>query len=815
MIRQILSKEWVIGLLLSLTMLLFASSSLVAHIDGLLFDIGQSLMRSPSDPTDDTVIIHIDPASLSQLGGSQQQREGLVQLVDKMRPIRVDLAVLVPLNEQQKNPALDGLESLKEYVNSAGLPNKNAWKLKKMLSDVQDGLDVDGRLVQTLRNMSHVILPVMPDETGDDKSGWLSGFVASGISPLGQRSKVLPEIYTHPDPMFSDRAAALGSLQLLTDAGGTVHGFSLLEMQGEKPVYSIPLLLAANKPSAISSSAGELAYNRTTLRTDRRWQGYLRNYDQPFKTYTLAEVLADDFRIARLKDKTVVVASDGLMRQRYRVSGGAVLNVAEIIGLGAANLKNRDLLTTTDSFAAAEWAMYLISALLLIALMPLLRYVFCVALAGLSVLTLASTTGYLMLTSQLWVKSGAAILLMLLGAAVIGMLRLYTSQSTRHRADVAHTLRQLGLAYQEQGKKEQAFEAFKKLPPKDENLELIYNLALDFERQRRYERAAAVYLHILMANPKFKDAAKRRLKAEKMGEAALTSSGQFSHAVLLLPDEDGHNPKLGRYEVEKEIGKGAMGAVYLGRDPKIDRTVAIKTLALSQEFGPDEIKEVEGRFFHEASAAGKLNHPNIVTIYDAGEEHDLAYIAMEFLEGKPLSDYVRSSKLLPVTTVLNIMAQVADGLDYAAKAGVVHRDIKPANIMFNDKTGMVKITDFGIARLTSSSRTKTGTILGTPSFMSPEQITTQQVDGRTDIFSLGATMYVLLTGKRPFSADSLAALTFQITSEKHPDILKIRPQLPACIKPVIDKALQKAPSSRYTDGQAMRRAILRCLKQME
>jgi serine/threonine protein kinase len=179
---------------------------------------------------------------------------------------------------------------------------------------------------------------------------------------------------------------------------------------------------------------------------------------------------------------------------------------------------------------------------------------------------------------------------------------------------------------------------------------------------------------------------------------------------------------LGRYEIEKELGKGAMGVVYLGRDPKINRVVAIKTMALSQEFEADELVEVKERFFREAETAGRLNHANIVTMFDAGEEHDLAYIAMEFLKGKDLVPYAKPGNLLPLPRVMSIVARVADALSYAHENNVVHRDIKPANIMYEPESDQVKVTDFGIARITDSSKTKTGMVLGTPSFMSPEQL---------------------------------------------------------------------------------------------
>jgi serine/threonine-protein kinase len=235
---------------------------------------------------------------------------------------------------------------------------------------------------------------------------------------------------------------------------------------------------------------------------------------------------------------------------------------------------------------------------------------------------------------------------------------------------------------------------------------------------------------------------------------------------------------LGRYQVERELGKGAMGVVYGGRDPKINRVVAIKTMALAQEFDADELEDVKARFFREAETAGRLNHPNIVTIFDAGEEHDLAYIAMEFLKGRDLVPYTKPDNLLPIAKSMSIMARVAEALSYAHSQNVVHRDIKPANIMYEPESDSVKVTDFGIARITDSSRTKTGMVLGTPSYMSPEQLAGKKIGGQSDLFSLGATMFQMICGQLPFQGDSMAQLMFKIANEPHPDIVAIRPDVP-------------------------------------
>ncbi|MCK4705426.1 MAG: serine/threonine protein kinase, partial [Gammaproteobacteria bacterium] len=251
-----------------------------------------------------------------------------------------------------------------------------------------------------------------------------------------------------------------------------------------------------------------------------------------------------------------------------------------------------------------------------------------------------------------------------------------------------------------------------------------------------------------------------------------------------------------------------------GKDPKISRVVAIKTMALSQEFEDDELDEVKERFFREAETAGRLNHPNIVTIFDAGDEHDLAYIAMEYLKGTDLVKHIKKDNLLPVSKVLSLIQQTADGLGYAHTFNVVHRDVKPANIMWDPESDILKITDFGIARITDSSKTKTGMVLGTPSYMSPEQLAGKKVEGQSDLFSLGVMLFQMVTGQLPFVGDSMAALMFKIANEDHPNPESINPELPRCVSVIINRALQKDVEDRYQTGKAMADDIAKCLKIM-
>ncbi|MGV8041387.1 MAG: protein kinase [Thermoanaerobaculaceae bacterium] len=264
--------------------------------------------------------------------------------------------------------------------------------------------------------------------------------------------------------------------------------------------------------------------------------------------------------------------------------------------------------------------------------------------------------------------------------------------------------------------------------------------------------------------------------------------------------------QLGRYEIEKVLGRGAMGVVYLARDPVIGRQVALKTLALPAE--ADEAEEFRQRFLREAQAAGRLSHPVIVTVHDAGVDSatGLSYMAMEFIEGRSLRDLLRAGQPFTFSEVARIGTALAGGLDYAHSKGVVHRDIKPANIILTPQ-GLVKITDFGVARLESSNLTATGQFIGTPNYMSPEQVTGGNVDGRSDLFSLGVVLFELLTGSRPFVAQSLTEVTYKIVHEAAPIPSRVRPGLPPAFNPIVLKLLEKEPARRYARGNDVARAL--------
>lgn len=435
-------------------------------------------------------------------------------------------------------------------------------------------------------------------------------------------------------------------------------------------------------------------------------------------------------------------------------------------------------------------------------------------LAGVLVVLLLATLLLVMQVAaqtrlMLWLPLGVIIQFTLCSSP---LLLLWAQRLRMWRALISErdsALIELATINVQQGKLEQAFERLKRCEPTDQLTELGYELAVQQERRRAFSAASTTYQWLSTFAPRYKDVTERVQSLNTLQTSKPFESLAATHTLKLDRDDD-RKPVLGRYRIERELGRGAMGVVYLGIDPKISRKVAIKTLSY-QLFPEQELNDVKNRFFREAEAAGRLTHPNIVTIYDVGEEPDLSFIAMDYIEGKSLANYLSVDDLLPVPTVYYLLAQVADALDYAHSQHIVHRDIKPSNLLYNASDNQIKVADFGIARITDDSCTKTGDILGSPLYMSPEQLKGDSVTGATDIYSLGVSMYQLLTGKFPFSGDSIANLAYQILHKKYKSVRDIRPQLPISAVRIVNKAMAKDPQKRFESAAAMATSLRKAL----
>ncbi len=268
--------------------------------------------------------------------------------------------------------------------------------------------------------------------------------------------------------------------------------------------------------------------------------------------------------------------------------------------------------------------------------------------------------------------------------------------------------------------------------------------------------------------------------------------------------------KLGRYEIVRELGKGAMGIVYLAKDPLIGRLVALKTIRPAVHGDDDETHEFQQRFIREAQAAGILNHPAIVTVFDIGQDDSsgVSFIAMEYVEGQNLKEVLAQGRPLTFEQIGDIIGQIADALDFAHAKGIIHRDVKPANIILLDGF-RAKIMDFGIAKIASGAvnLTTTGQFLGTPNYMAPEQIKGAPVDGRTDIFALGICLYECLTRRKPFGGDSLTSISYKIVHEPFPPLREINPQIPEGFEDIAGRCLAKDPTKRYQRARDLANAL--------
>ena len=378
----------------------------------------------------------------------------------------------------------------------------------------------------------------------------------------------------------------------------------------------------------------------------------------------------------------------------------------------------------------------------------------------------------------------------------------------------------VGQAFMQQGHLDWAFDKFKACPLNNSLMGTLYKLGQEYENKHQFQKAISVYQHMSQFDENF-----RNIKIKKEHLVL-----QIDTAVSTIPISDNRkldptlsNKKidlhdqsvLGHYQLEKEIGRGATGRIFLAHDQRTKQKVAIKILPLTDEFDEPEVEDVKQRFFREAETAGQLTHPNIVRIYDTGEFEGLAYIVMEYLTGHNLTPYTRKDNLLSPVMVMGIVYKAAKAMDYAHSKQVIHRDLKPANIMFDLEKRKIILTDFGIARLIDVSRTRTGIVLGTPAYMSPEQLEGSKIDGRSDLFALGIMLFQLLTGELPFKGESLAMLMYMIANEPHRDLLKLRPELAESypgLEAIIDKALEKDADDRFQSGFEMAEALKDCGK---
>ena len=623
-------------------------------------------------------------------------------------------------------------------------------------------LDEYGQIIEALQasGVRHIVLANPPEISATDDLPEWSALLASGspvFVPLGHR--------------FSEISPRAGFVRFSSDSDGVLRRANLWRLNGGVMSPSLPLAIA---------------FHESTTATAPRMSGtddamYFSNYSElpRIDPGDLLRTGAD----VQLIDATVFVDADQpIVRAESILPSGQFVTHAEVTAALLADIENNRMIIAPTWAQAMEYILPALLAMLATLFMPDRNRKEILVLTASGILALLLFQALLLLGLHVRIDLGRAIL-MFVG---VGALSAYLTMDARKVSSDAF---KRGSDFLAAGRLEPAFAEFRRCHPSDTVAAVMYKLSLAFEQQAKPERAEAVLEWM-----------KRTHGAAESTGASRTEKG------------NGIPQRLGRYVIEKRIGRGAMGAVYLAKDPRINRPVALKVIPIEKEFEDAELKEARQRFYREAESAGRLTHPNIITVYDAGEDKGLAYIAMEYLPGIPLRSFTDPTKLLAPKRALELAAMTAEALDYAHNQGVVHRDIKPANLLYNPKEGSLKISDFGVARITDNNATKTGIVLGTPMYMSPEQLGAEKLTGLSDLFSLGVTLYELLVGEVPFRASNIAVLMTKITTEDPVLVSTRRAGIPPSVDAVLAKAMAKNPTQRFSCGAEMAIALRNCAR---
>jgi len=834
--------DWFLGLAVSVAMLIAGGGDLLQSLERKAYDLGVGAVSR--EPSGKIAVIAIDKQSIDNIGRWPWSREVQARMIDSLANAKAKvIASTVFFSEPQVDPGLAYINKLIDiYAQAGGAPLSGAAEaiaaqspplglFGPVLAEAGQRLDSDRRLGDGIQRAGNVILPMLfrlgqPRGRPDNE---LPDFVRrNAITQVTKGDDdALPtaDVDAPVIEALGKATAAIGHLNVNPDVDGGIRTEPLVLAHFNEYYPSLSLMIAAKSLNLgvkdIQVRLGEsLRLGSLKIGTDPAMQMntffYKEQEGKPaFQVDSFFDVASGKIPPEKYKDRIVLIGPTAAGVGSIFVTPVSPAMPAVLMQAHAVSsiLQEHFFVVPTWGWIA-ERLTFLLVAAYLIALLPRLKAGTGAAVtAGLFVLLVGAH--FVMITTQLmWLQLMVPATLLLVGHGLLTTKHFLLTERGKEKseAESAESNRMLGLAFQGQGQLDMAFDKFRKCPLDNAVMENLYNLGLDFERKRQFNKAESVFRYMAEFNPGFRDIGQRLSRAKAMSETVMLGGSGRSTAqgTMILDGGQVEKPMLGRYQVEKELGKGAMGVVYLGRDPKINRVVAIKTMALSQEFEEDELADVKARFFREAETAGRLNHQNIVTIYDAGEEHDLCYIAMELLKGRDLVPYTKSGNLMATARLIGVAAQVAEALAYAHQNQVVHRDVKPANIMYEPETGAVKVTDFGIARITDSSRTKTGMVLGTPSYMSPEQLAGKKIDGRSDLFSLGATLFQLACGRLPFEGESMAQLMFRIANEPHPDVRTLNPQVPDCLAAIIDRALAKDAARRYQSGAEMAQELRLC-----
>jgi serine/threonine-protein kinase len=823
--KRTLNLDLLLGAIIVLVFIGFSHvrPSLFERIERYIYDTELRLAPGEEHGISKVVLINIDDKSLTRLGSWPWPRHLIAEMIDILKKGGAKLIGLnVPLFEKKANPGLEVLKSFREKFKAYPFGQKDtamATWMEEHLKQMEEDFDSDRRLVQSVQQSGNVVFPASvrfgssPSRAERGEDALLSkNFLSSAQVSAALEKRVSTDRVALPFPELAQNALGMGhdSLTLDKTMRGRSHPMFVNYRGSLLPSFPFRLAIAHQdlqpkqvvvvenqvrlKGQSIPISNGELL-----IRFDKS--------QDPFPQFPFVDILRTKEAPPILKGKIAVIGFKAPESRHINTPVSSRMSEGELIANILENIINNTYITRPPFMFHLEIVGIILLSAMAAFFFPRMGGLSRTALAvGLIVLPLL--TGTLLFSSRgIWFKSTYM---------VCGIITIYLTISLKvllgargGARDSIETNRLLGLSFQSQGLLDLAFDKFRRLPVDNETKDLIYNLGQEYEKKRMTDKALIAYEYVSKWGS-YRDLGERIPKLKGSDASSTIGSHGDNREVSILADTSGDTrSRVGRYDILEELGKGSMGYVYKALDPKINRLLAIKTIRFSDEFEEDLIQEIKERFFREAEIAGQLSHPSIVTIYDVGVDRELTYMAMEFLEGENLEKHIFKDNLLSFGEILEIIAEVAKALHFAHKADVIHRDIKPANIMLL-RNGGVKVTDFGIAKAISSSRTKTGVILGTPNYMSPEQIMGQKMDLRSDIFSLGVLFFQLLTGELPFHGENLSSLLYQITQVRHPSVRSYNPKIPRVFEQILNKALAKDPKDRFSNAEEMER-ILRLL----
>ena len=796
-------------------------------------------LRQPKSATQ-VVVLAIDNKSVESVGSWPWPRSYIASVVRMLTDDgthTMGLSLLYPSKEI--NPALEEIHFIAQSLppKPGRAERKTVQQISGNLAEALKRLDHDRQLISAVRSARRIVLPLQftLENAADRKPPPLSSWLglnsldpksyardAADLDPSDSRYRgilrapaIKAEGLIQPYEELSRKAGALGHTNVFAEGDGVVRKIPLLINYQSRDFLSFALQVARKHAGLrlkdIKPGSTGLELKRLFIPTEKNHNMLI---DFSGRNANIRQISILDVMNGKIQPKTfqgkivlIGVTAEGFTtRFKTPFSPGAA--EIEIEASVVENIINGQFISRPSWVFALEILALIYLGFFLLFVIPRVTPRMGVMIMGIFLITWLGAGTILLVASGIWLKILTPVILSVVGLILISGKRRIAEKQDEN----AQLNKSLGLALQGQGMLDMAFEKFLKCPIEDKAVQkLLYNLGLDFERKRMFNKALAVYRQILQGG-KYKDVKARIRKLVSLENTLVMSAGSPKKGTTFLVENGATRPTLGRYEILKELGQGAMGTVYLGKDPSIQRQVAIKTLNYA-EIAADELADVKARFFREAEAAGKLSHPNIVTIYDVGEDHDMAYIAMELLDGEDLTHCCKKGQLLPIKRVLNIVSSVAEALGYAHDQQVVHRDIKPANIMLMQQD-QVRVADFGIARVISSSKTHTGVIFGTPRYMSPEQVAGKKVDGRSDLFSLGIVFYEMLTGLQPFTGDSMSSLLFAVSNSEYVPLEEIAPKAPPCCSRIIRRMLAKGVSKRYQSASQIIKDIQACAESL-